>query len=91
MESDHGLEGPCVHGASTWSECRGVITSEDPAGLADKWVKWHRSQVCVHICKDKTMGGAVCWGDQGSPSQLLERLQGLGVPKGKTGGVSLQG
>lgn len=91
LESDHGLEGLCVHGSSTWSECRGVITSEGPARLAGKRVKWQRSQVCVHACNGETTGGAACWGDQGSPSQLLEGLQGLGVPKGKTGGVCLRG
>ena len=38
LESDHGSEGPCVHGASDWSECGHVseraIASEDQAGLA---------------------------------------------------------
>ena len=49
LESDHGLEGPCVRCASNWSE-RGcaseyVITSKDQARLAGEYVKCPGSEV----------------------------------------------
>lgn len=50
LESDRGLEELSVRGASVWSECRGVITSEDPARLASG-AGAGRVCVCVCVCQ----------------------------------------